>query len=514
MIRPIASVVLGVHLLAGTSVAQDHVFELLSRTELASIGVERMIASRIAELTSGGPEERADAREAVRRLGWRAAVPLLQREIQPARNRSKSLGALLSLDGIGGEEVIAVLRRVLLDEKFGDRERLAAALIAAKVRGRPAARLLGEAMRQGALKDEVRIGLALAAARLADRTLVPAVRRLAPRPFAATPVWAAVALALAELEAAEAEVFLATLARSNSPRIRRVACLAAARFEGRASLAVLGESLRFERNDPGTAACGLVALGIRQPEGVRTVLLQLLGSSEDVVREHAALALGWAPDQGAAQALAGAFAEDRSARARAATVRALARHRDPTLLAAALSDASAEVRVAAMLLAVHAGREPALRAIDNRLARETDAGVIATGLSVRLALAGRPLPLDHRLRAAVPVSRVLRESVWQDLDRYPDEPGAPAWRWALEIHAAQEAASDPMHVRARLLDAVTLELLDLVGEFEMPERRVVTSWQFRPSVLLGRARGRASPNFDRFDEDLKVWLNRRPFFAP
>jgi HEAT repeat protein len=493
--------------------AQEHVFALVPRTELAGIAVERMIGQEIAKLNAGGPDAREQAREAVRRLGWRAAVPLLQREIRPGKNQNRCVSALLALDGIGGEDAVLLLRRVLFDEKFGDRERLAAALVTAKAGGRSASRLLADAMRLSSLKDDVRIGLALAATRLGDRGLIAAVRRLAPRPVRPTPVWAAVTLALAELGAPDPEASVRVLGRSGSPRIRRAACLAAARLEDRGSLAVLAESLRFERNDPGTTVCGVVALGIRRPDGARTQLIKALESSEELIRAHAALALGWEPDQRVTQVLKSAFATDRRARVRAAVVRALARHRDATLLATALGDASPEVRIAAMLLAVHAEREQALRAIDERLARETDPAVVATGLSVRLAVAGRPLAPDHRLRGAGAVNRVLSEAVWRDLDRYREEPGAPAWRWALAIHRREQEASGPERVRGRLLDAVMLELLDLMGEFEMPERRVVGNRSARPSVVVGPGRARAAPNFDRIDEDLKVWLQRRPFFA-
>jgi hypothetical protein len=57
-----------------------------------------------------------------------------------------------------------------------------------------------------------------------------------------------------------------------------------------------------------------------------------------------------------------------------------------------------------------------------------------------------------------------------------------------------------------------LELLGLVGEFEMPQRRFVPSPKAPHNVLTGRTRARQSPRFAETDEDMKVWLTRRPLF--
>jgi len=492
--------------------AQHHVLEVVAETLPVSRGLREIIDRRLEELGKGGPQSRGDARETLRRVAWRAAIPYLGREIRPVKRGSKVLGAILTLDGIGGEEARVLLARVLFDDQFKAEERLAAALVLAKIGGRAVVRNLADGMRQGSIPDRLRIGLALAAARVPDRHLRRPVGRLASRPVRPTNLWGAVVLALAEMEEPDVAAWVKQIGRSGHPPARRAACLAAAKLADPGTLAMLIDNLKLEKNDPWTSVCALVSIGIRKSDEARSYLTRALKSTEAPIREFAALALGWDRDQRVTQALRHAFANERRAQVRAAVIRALERHHDPKLAARACLDTDPRVRAAALLLTMHMERDRALRLIDQRLTRDTDPSVVNLALSLRLVVASEALPSDHPARREVAVMRVIRQPIWKDLDRYRDEPKAPVWGWIRSIYEHERSRSGPNGVRAYLLNSLVLELLDLVGEFEMPARRFVPSPKAPQNVLTGRTRARASPRFAESDEDLKVWLTRRPLF--
>ena len=479
---------------------------------IASTGLRKIIDRQMTELDKGGAEARGAARVELRRVAWRAAIPYLRKEIRPGKNRYNAVGAILTLDGLGGEEVRHILRKVLFDDQFNRKERLAATLVLGKIPGKRTVQDLADAMSLGTLGEEVKVGLALAVVRNPDRHLRSGLLRLAPGPVRPTRIHAAMVLALAEINAPNLRSWVVHLGKSGNPRIRRVACLAAIRLEDRTSLAMLKDRFRLEKNDPWTAVCSTVAVGFRSPTWARTHLLKALRSSEDPVRQYAALALGWFSHQEATQALKLLFHKERRPEVRAAVIRALERHQDGSLLHKALEDPAPRVREAGMLLAVHLERKQALSEIDRCLVRETEPCVLETGLAVRLVVAGRHIPANHPVRDGGAVVRMLRSSPWKDIDRYLDEPEAPAWRRARRLYQDQKNTSNPLAVRARLLNASMLELLGLMGKFEMIERRVRVNRKTSPGRVVYPSRGRTSSELNREEEDLKIWLLNRPFF--
>jgi len=492
--------------------AQDHVLDMIPDSSIASTGLRKFIDRQITELDRGGAEARGAARAELRRMAWRAAIPYLRKEIRPGKNRYNAVGAILTLDGLGGEAVRPILRKVLFDDHYNRKERLAAALVLGKLPGKRTIQDLADAMCLTALGEEVKLGLALAAVRNPDRHLRAGLLRLAPRPVRPTRIWAAMVLALAEINAPNLNSWIVHLGRSGNPGIRRVACLAAIRLEDRTSLAMLADRFRLEKNDPWTAVCSTVAVGLRSPTWARSHLLKALRSSEDPVRQYAALALGWFPHQEATQALKLLFHKERRSEVREAVIRALERHRDASLLHKALEDTAPCVREAGMLLAVHLEKKRALNELDRRLVRETDTRVLETGLAVRLVVAGRHISANHPVRDGGAIVRMLRSSPWKDIDRYLDEPEAPAWRRARRLYRNQKNISNPLAVRARLLNASMLELLGLMGKFEMIERRIVVSRKTLPGRVVFPGRNRTSSELNREEEDLKIWLLNRPFF--
>ena len=513
--RNVVCLLLGLLVAVPHGSGQDHVLDMVPDRQLIDSGLGRIIDRQLVELGKGAPETRGDARTALRRLAGRAAVPFLQREIRAGKNRANAVGLLLALDGMGGEETRRFLRRVLMDSQFNAREQLAAALLMARIPGAAAVRDLGEAIRHASVKnDALRIGLALAVARRPEPLFEPLVRRWASRPLRADPAGAALVVALAAVGAPETLSAVRVLGRSGTPRIRRAACLAAARLTDRTSRNLLAEALGLEKNDPWTAVCAMVALAIRNPDGIDAMLFKSLTSSEEPIRHYAALALGWYKGQRTTRALKHAYRQERKPAVRAALIQALARLQDTSLLGPALDDPDAVVRAAALLLALHADKEAAVRAVDQRLVRETDHDVIRLGLAVRLEITGKPLPADHRLRKEGMTPRILRESLWRDLDRYGEETRAPVWRWARRLWRSRCDVASPEAVRNRLLDGVMLELLDLAGQFQAPERRVVSNWKGSTEGILAGSRNRSYSELDRANEDIRVWLIRHPFFGP
>lgn len=493
--------------------AQDHVLDLISIADARDTALVRFIDEQLAVMGQSDPQARRAARERIGRRAWRAALPSLLREIRPRRNRPHAVSVLLTLDWIGGHEAETIARRVLLDERYRRSERIAAALLLGRLGTEGAARAIAAAARQPMAKP-LKIAVAIAAARLRDKRLANAVRRIAPNAQRANELAAAATLAR-HFSGIDVTGAVEQLGRSNDPVSRRVACLIAAELDDSATGRMLRRCLELENNDPWTAAYALIGIGSRPGGQLEPLIRRRLSSAELEVRRHAAIALGWFETKTALDALRAAAtsrANASSPTVREAIGRSLARRGHAALATTFLHELGhPQLRIAGLLMLEHA--RDAVQRIDGLLARETDETVASVALSLRLTLTGVPLPPDHAVRSGrAAVRRVLESHPWAELDRYRDEPGAPAWHWARRVLEHERERSSMEAVRMARLDATTLELLHLDKLLDVPERRVVGSLG-GTTPRLGATRERRRANELSFvEKDLKLWLVERGYF--
>ncbi len=508
-----AAIAIVTGLVARSGVAQDHVLDLISIADARNPALVRFIDEQLAVMGQSDPQARRAARERIGRRAWRAALPSLLREIRPRRNRPHAVSVLLTLDWIGGHEAESIARRVLLDERYRRSERIAAALLLGRLGGEGAARAIAAATRQQMAKP-LKVAVAIAAARLRDKRLANAVRRLAPSAQRANELTAAATLAR-HFCGLDVKGAVDQLGRSNDPVSRRVACLIAAELDDGATGRMLRRCLELENNDKWTAAYALVGIGSRPGGQLEPLIRRRLASAEVEVREHAAIALGWFETKTAVDALraaATARANASDPAVREAIGRALARHGDATLATTFLHELGhPRLRIAGLLMLEHA--RDAVQRIDGLLARETDPAVASIALSLRLTRTGAPLPAEHAARVGRSAARkVLRSHPWAELDRYRDEPGAPVWHWARRILEQERERSSMEAVRMARLDATVLELLHLDRLLDVPDRRVVGSLGgVTPRLGATRERRRAN-ELSFFEKDLKLWLLDRGYF--